>query len=97
MLRNPAADWMRLANDGYALWAESMVVMGMRTADLMTGKGSAQENLLMVSEKMQAGAELAVMLATSGLTTPEQSAHKAVRHYRKRVRANRRRLSKTKG
>lgn len=95
MLRNPSADWMKLAHDGYWLWAESMMVVGMRTTDMMTGKGSADENLLMVTEKMQAGAELAVMLATGGLRSPEQNAHKAVRHYRKRVRANRKRLSRT--
>ncbi|EIZ78233.1 hypothetical protein WSK_3208 [Novosphingobium sp. Rr 2-17] len=95
MLRNPTADWMKLAHDGYALWAESMMVVGMRTTDMMTGKGSADENLLMVTEKMQASAELAVMLATGALTSPQQNAHKAVRHYRKRVRANRKRLSRT--
>jgi hypothetical protein len=96
MSRNANGDWIKLAHDSYWLWAESMMVMGMRTTDMMTGRGSNRENVLMVTEKLQANAELAIKLATGGLTTPEKTAHKAVRHYRKRVTANRRRLSRQK-
>ncbi|WP_313436629.1 hypothetical protein [Novosphingobium sp.] len=96
MPRDTNGDWMKLAHDSYWLWAESMMVMGMRTTDMMTGRGSNRENMLMVTEKLQANAELAMKLATGGLTSPEQTAHKAVRHYRKRVTANRRRLSRKK-
>ncbi|MBO9725248.1 MAG: hypothetical protein J7530_12790 [Novosphingobium sp.] len=95
-MRNPADDWMKLAQDSYRLWADSMIVIGMRTTDMMTGRGSNRENVLMVTEKLQANAELAIKLATGGLTSPEKTAHKAVRHYRKRVTANRRRLSRAK-
>ena len=95
MPRNSNGDLMKLAHDSYWLWAESMMVMGMRTTDMMTGRGSNTENLLMVTEKLQAGAELAIKLATGG-TSPEKTAHKAVRHYRKRVTANRRRLARKK-
>ncbi len=93
-MRNPTADWMKLATDSYLLWADSMMVIGMRTSDMMTGRGSSHENVRMVTEKVQANAELAAKLFWGGPTTPEKAAHKAVRHYRKRVRANRRRLSK---
>ncbi|WP_334184352.1 hypothetical protein [Novosphingobium sp.] len=96
MSRNANGDWIKLAHDSYWLWAESMMVMGMRTTDMMTGRGSNRENVLMVTEKLQANAELAIKLATGGLTSPEKTAHKAVRHYRKRVTANRRRLSRQK-
>ncbi|WP_159983348.1 MULTISPECIES: hypothetical protein [unclassified Novosphingobium] len=96
MARSSTTDWFKLANDSYWLWAESMMVMGMRTSDMMTGKGSDRENRLMVSEKVKAGAEVAAMLATSSLTSPEKSAQKAVNHYRRKVTANRKRLSRKK-
>ncbi|KMS53454.1 hypothetical protein V474_22325 [Novosphingobium barchaimii LL02] len=96
MARSSTTDWMKLANDSYWLWAESLMVIGMRTSDMMTGKGSERENRLMVSEKVKAGAEVAAMLATSSLTSPEKSAQKAVSHYRRKVTANRKRLSRRK-
>ena len=96
MARSSTTDWFKLANDSYWLWAESMMVMGMRTTDMMTGKGSDRENRLMVSEKVKAGAEVAAMLATSSLTSPEKSAQKAISHYRRKVTANRKRLSRRK-
>jgi len=94
MARSSTSDWMKLASDSYWLWAESMMVMGLRTTDMMTGRGSDRENRLMVSEKVKAGAEVAAMLATAGLTSPEKSAQKAVSHYRRKVTANRKRLSR---
>ncbi|MFC0687292.1 hypothetical protein [Novosphingobium clariflavum] len=93
-MRDPAAEWLKLASESYNLWADSMMVIGMRTADMMTGRGSSRENLRMVTEKVEANAELAAKLFWGGPTTPEKAARKAVGHYRKRVRANRRRLSK---
>jgi len=90
---SPAADWMKLAHDGWSLWAESLTVMSLRTADLMSGRGSNRENALMVSEKVAAAAEVAMMLATAGIATPHATASKAMRYYRRKVRANRRRLS----
>lgn len=93
MARNSTTDWFKLANDSYWLWADSMMVIGLRTSDMMTGRGSDRENRLMVSEKLKAGAEVATLIATSGLVSPEKSAQKAVTHYRKRVSANRKRLS----
>jgi hypothetical protein len=63
---------------------------------MMTGKGSDRENRLMVNEKLRAGAEVAAMLATSSLTSPKKSAQKAVSHYRRKVTANRKRLSRKK-
>ncbi|WP_404482346.1 hypothetical protein [Novosphingobium sp. BL-52-GroH] len=94
MPRNPTTDWFKLANDSYWLWADSMMVIGLRTTDMMTGRGSDRENRLMVSEKLKAGAEVATMLATAGLASPEKTAQKAVTHYRRKVTANRKRLSR---
>ncbi len=96
MARSSPTDLMKLAHDSYWLWAESMMVMGMRTTDMMTGRGSDRENRLMVSEKMKAGAELAMMLSTGGLLSPGNTAQKAVTHYRGKVTANRRRLARKK-
>jgi hypothetical protein len=96
MARSSPTDFMKLAHDSYWLWAESMMVMGMRTTDMMTGRGSDRENRLMVAEKMRAVAELAVMLSTGGMVSPEKTAQKAVSHYRRKVTANRKRLSKKK-
>lgn len=93
-MQDPTADWMKLAHESYRLWADSVMVIGMRTTDMMTGRGSNDENLRMVTEKVEANAELAAKLFWGGPTTPEKAARKAVRHYRKRVSANRRRLSK---
>jgi hypothetical protein len=50
----------------------------------------------MVSEKVKAASEVGMMLATGGLTNPEKTAARAVRHYRKKVSANRKRLSRRK-
>ncbi|AZI35809.1 hypothetical protein NT2_10_00670 [Caenibius tardaugens NBRC 16725] len=92
---NPVTAWFRLAHDSYWLWAEASLVIGMRTMDIMTGRGSTRENVRMVSEKVQAGAELAARLASGGVTaSPTRNAQIAVSHYRKRVTANRKRLSR---
>lgn len=93
-MRNPTADWMKLAHDSYWLWAESLMVMGMRTGDMMSSRGSERENALMVSEKVKAAAEVGMMIATAGLASPEKTAGKAVKHYRRKVSANRRRLAR---
>jgi hypothetical protein len=50
------------------------------------GQGSHAENLLMVTEKITAFTEAAAVLAAGG------SAHKIVKGYRKKVRANAKRL-----
>jgi hypothetical protein len=50
------------------------------------GRGSLAENQLMVTEKLLALAEAATTVATGG------SPHQVVRGYRKKVRANTKRL-----
>lgn len=96
MPRNPAADWLKLTHDSCWLWAESLMVIGMRTSDMMTGRGSDRENRLMVAEKLKAGAEVAAMFPAMGFAAPERSAQKVVSHYRRKVSANRRRLARKK-
>lgn len=80
------ASWMKLATDSTMLAIESQTVIWARLSQIAMGRGSAAENLLMVTEKINAIAEAAVIVAGGG------SAHKVVRGYRRKVRANARRL-----
>lgn len=90
-----AGDWMKLAADSYWLWAEAMMVIGMRTTGMLTRRpGHEREAVRMVSEKLRANAELAGQLAMLGTLEPEKAAQRVVTHYGKRVTANRKRLSR---
>lgn len=95
MTRNSAIDWMALASDSYWLWLESAMVIGMRTADQLTQRpGYQREAVRMVSEKVRASADIAAALAASGPITGPEAVHRVVKHYGKRVSANRRRLAR---
>jgi hypothetical protein len=78
--------WFKLATEATMLAVEAQSVIGMRLAQIAVGRGSAAETQLMVTEKMLALAEAATTVATGG------SAHHVVRGYRKKVRANAKRL-----
>jgi hypothetical protein len=80
--------WFRLASDTTLLAMEAQTVIGLRLGQIAMGRGSAAESQLMVTEKMLAFAQAAATVATGG------SAHKVVKGYRKRVRANVKRLKK---
>jgi hypothetical protein len=80
--------WFRLASDATLLAMEAQTVIGLRLSQLATGRGSVAENQLMVTEKMLAFAEAATTMATGG------SAHQVVKGYRKKVRANTKRLKR---
>ncbi|GJE10395.1 MULTISPECIES: hypothetical protein [Methylobacterium] len=84
----PAA-WLGLGTDLAMLGVEAQMVIGERIAMLMVGGPKARrEAERMVSEKIRAAGNAAVTLALGG--TPR----KVVRGYRRKVRANHRRLSK---
>lgn len=78
--------WMKLATDTSMLAVEAQAVIWARMMQIAQGKASAAESMLMVTEKVSAFTEAAVILATGG------TAHKVVRGYRRHVRANVRRL-----
>ena len=78
--------WMKLATDTTMLALEAQAVIWTRLSQAAMGQGSAAENLLMVTEKVSAFAEAAAIVATGG------SAHKVVKGYRRKVRANAKRL-----
>ena len=84
--------WFGLARDAVLLGFETQRVIGLRLAKMAEGGPAAQveAHQRMVMEKSAALAEAATTLATGG------SPQTVVRHYRRRVKANERRLSRVK-
>jgi hypothetical protein len=80
--------WMKLTTDTTMLALEAQMVIWTRLSQAAMGRGTAAENLLMVTEKMTAFAEAAATIAAGG------SAHKVVKGYRRKVQANARRLGR---
>ena len=78
------------------LGLESAMVVGLRGLKLAAGGAAAEtEARRMVSEKLQAGVQLQTLALTGGLgATSSAATRKALRHYARKVRANRRRLEK---
>lgn len=91
-----ANPWIGLGWDAWMLGAEAATVIGLRTLKIATGGAAAErEAHRMVEEKAAAAQALQVMAMTGalGFTAP-QAARKTIKHYRRKVRANRRRLAK---
>ena len=81
--------WMKLALNISMLVLETQQVIGLRLLKLtLGGPAASREANRMVAEKMVAFGEAAGKAATGG------TAGSVVKGYRKRVRANRRRLTK---
>jgi hypothetical protein len=78
------------------LGMESAAVMTMRGMKVAAGGAAAEAEMArMVSEKVQAGLDLQALALRGGLgQTMPGALSKTAKHYRKRVRANRRRLAK---
>lgn len=91
-----AANPFALGMDAWLLGAEAASVIALRSAKMALGGTDAQlEAQRMVAEKAEAAWDLGVLFATGGLgQRPETIARRTVAHYGKRVRANRRRLSR---
>jgi hypothetical protein len=93
MARNP---WLSLGFNTWALGIEASSVIALRTLKILSGGAAGEaEARRMVDEKVQAGLALQSIALTGGLgLTAHGAATKAVAHYRRKVRANRRRLMK---
>lgn len=79
--------WFNLARDLSLLAIESQQVIALRCAALMVGGSAAQrETQKMFSEKIEAVGEAAMSWAAPG------APKRIIRGYRRRVRANRKRL-----
>ncbi|RYY23939.1 MAG: hypothetical protein EOP62_18770 [Sphingomonadales bacterium] len=90
----PYSGWAMAGWDAWTLGMESSTVMGLRVARIaMGGPGAGEEAARMVSEKVQSAIELQTALVTGRLgTTPLAATQKTLRHYRRKVKANRKRL-----
>ena len=87
--------WLTVSLDAWSLGAESAAVAALRMSKMAAGgSAGAREAALMVSEKVQAGLELQALLLAAGPQTPLGGTNKVLRHYQKKVAANRRRLSR---
>ena len=89
-----AQSWPRLMADSSLLMADAGTVMMLRAWRMMAGgTAAAREAERMLSEKVEAGFELAGAFAAGKVATPEAAARKAISVYSRRVKANRERLS----
>jgi hypothetical protein len=88
--------WLRLSMDAMALSLEASSVIGLRTLKIAAGGPAADaEARLMVSEKIATSMDLQYKAMTGGLGfNPAGAAAKSLTLYRRKVRANRRRLSR---
>jgi hypothetical protein len=86
--------WMTLASDAWMLTFEASTVIGLRTLKLAAGGTDAQaEASRMVAEKIDTAMALQAEALTGGLGfTPMASAGIVIKRYRRKVRANRKRL-----
>jgi hypothetical protein len=93
MARNP---WFRVGLYAWSLGLEASSVIALRTLKIAIGGPAADaEARRMVSEKIDAGLSLQALALTGGLgLTANSAATKTLAHYRRKVRANRRRLER---
>ena len=86
--------WLTAGFDMWMLGAEAASVMALRTARIAAGgTAGAAEAELMVTEKVRAAIELQTRLMTGALgTTPLRATQGTLKHYRRKVAANKRRL-----
>jgi hypothetical protein len=87
--------WANAGASAVALGMEASAVIGLRMVRMASGgAASGEEVQRMVSEKLASALELQTAMLTGQLgTTPLEGTQKILRHYRRKVRANRRRLS----
>jgi len=93
MLRNP---WFRFGVNVWSLGIDASSVIALRTLKIAAGGAAAEiEACRMVSEMTETGLALQALALTGGLgLTGQSAATKMLAHYRRKVRANRRRLTK---
>lgn len=90
------AAWMTAGMDAWMLAAEAASVVALRCARMAAGGAAAQvEAELMVTEKIRAAAEVQARLMTGAFgLTPLGMVQGATKHYRRKVAANNRRLTR---
>jgi hypothetical protein len=95
-LKSLYATWLDLTMDSWLLAADAQTVIGLRMLKLAAGdRASATEAQLMISEKLEAVAQVQVQMLTDTLSgSGHLATQRALAHYRRKVGANRRRLSR---
>ncbi|HUO21526.1 MAG TPA: hypothetical protein VMU59_03330 [Caulobacteraceae bacterium] len=88
--------WFGIGLNAWSLAFEASTVIGLRTMKIAAGGPAAgAEVSAMINEKLAAGLELQMLAITGGLgASPPTAAARTLVHYRRKVRANRRRLAK---
>jgi 3-oxoacyl-ACP reductase-like protein len=96
MRRRRANPWFGIGLDAWRLGLEASAVMGLRAMKIARGGADGEaEAKRMVSEKIEAAMDLQVRALTGGLgATPAKASARTIAHYRRKVGANRRRLTK---
>ena len=96
MTKTLTKSWPELAIEGWVLGAEMSAVIWLRTLRMMTGgRLATREAERMVSEKIAAAMSVGPAIMAGGFgQSVEDATGRAIAHYRRPVRANRRRLSR---
>jgi len=96
MRRSRTNPWIGIGLDTWRLGLEASAVIGLRTAKIAAGGAAGRaEAERMVREKIDAATSLQMKAMSGGLGgTPASMSARTLAHYRRRVAANRRRLSK---
>jgi hypothetical protein len=97
MRKSDYTSWIGIGMETMRLSVAASEVMMLRSAKIAKGDAAAaREAHLMVDEKITALTQwnMALFTGTAG-NTPRSSARKALSHYGRKVRANRRRLNKS--
>ena len=93
-MKQPSTSWFQLSWDMMQLTVEANSVIALRTLKMATGGAGAHEEIsLMVSEKVQAAMDAHHELTTAAMAGRTDGPAKAVALYRRRVRANQKRLT----
>jgi hypothetical protein len=94
MGRRRGNPWFGIGLDAWGLGLEASAVMGLRALKIAEGgRRSQAEAERMIAEKVQAAMDLHFRALTGGLgATPASASAHTIAHYRRKVRANRRRL-----
>lgn len=96
MRRTRGNPWFGIGLDAWRLGLEASSVIGLRTLKIAQGGAAGRaEADRMVSEKIEAGVDLQARAVTGRLgSTPASASARTLAHYRRKVNANRRRLTR---
>jgi hypothetical protein len=93
-MKRQSTSWFQLSWDMMQLTVEANSVIALRTIKMATGGAGANEEVsLMVSEKVQAAMDAQFEMAKALMAGRVDGPSKAVALYRRRVRANQKRLT----